>query len=103
MVEKTECGVGVPSDVLKRYFIRLRVFHFIGHKVEKTESRSNIVIKSQQLLLNESNRVKIRSFLRLDIDRLDCKRFAHVYYQTPSFPLYHVFTNQSEIFTCRVC
>ena len=88
MAEKTEFGVGVRSDVLKRYFIRLRLFHFIGHKVEKTESRSKIVTKSQQSLLNESNRIEIRSFLRSDIGRLDCKRFSQVYYQTPSFPLY---------------
>ena len=72
---------------LKRYFIRLRLFHFMGHKVEKTESRSKIVTKSQQSIFNESNRMDIRSFLSSDIDRLDCKRFAYVYYQTPSFPL----------------
>ena len=53
--------------------------------MEKTESRSKIVTKSQQSLLNKSNRIEIRFFLSSDIDRLDCKRFAHVSYQTPSF------------------
>ena len=77
------CGkdeVGVRSHVLKRYFIRLRLFHFMGHKVEKTKSRSKIVTKSQKSLLKKSNRIEIRSFLRSDIDKLDCKRFPHVYY-----------------------
>ena len=32
--------VGVRSHVLMRSFIRLRLFHFMGHKVEKTESRA---------------------------------------------------------------
>ena len=88
MAEKTEFGVGVRGDVLKGYFIRLRLFHCMGHKVEKTESCFKIVTKSQQSLLNESSRIEIRSFLRSDIDRLDCKRFSQVYNQTPSFPIY---------------
>ena len=75
MAEKTEFGVGVRSHALKRYFIRLRLFHFMGHKVEKTESRSKIVTKSQKLLLKKSNRIEIRSFLRSDIDKLDCNDF----------------------------
>ena len=75
MVEKTECGVGVQSHESDILFI------FIGHKVEKEESRSKIVTKSQQSLLNKSKRIKIRSLLSSDIDRLNCKRFAHVYYQ----------------------
>ena len=53
VVEKTESEYGVVF--LKRYFIRLRLSHFMGHKVEKTESCSKIVTKSQQSLLNESN------------------------------------------------
>ena len=32
-LEKAECGV----MFLKPYFVRLRLFHFIGHKVENTE------------------------------------------------------------------
>ena len=43
------------------FFIRLRLFHFMGHKVQSMKSRSKIVTKSQQSLLNESNRTKIRS------------------------------------------
>ena len=57
----------------------------MGHKVEKMESRSKIVTKSQQSLLNKSNRIEIRSFLSSAFDKLDCTRFAHVNYQTPSF------------------
>ena len=45
IMEKTECGVGVRSHVLKRYFIRLHLFHFMAHDVEKTESRFKIVAK----------------------------------------------------------
>ena len=41
--------------------------------MEKTESRSKIVTKSQQSLLNKSNRIENRSILSSDIDRLDCK------------------------------
>ena len=67
------------GPVEKQYFITFRPFHFRGHKVEKTESRSKIVAKSQQSLLNKSNRKEIRSFLSSYIDRLDYKRFAHVY------------------------
>ena len=54
--------------------------HFMGYKVKKSESCSKIVTKSQQSLLNKSNRIEIRSFLTSDIDRLPihCKRFAHV-------------------------
>ena len=78
MVEKTESEyeVGVRSHVLEQYFIRLRLF------------RSKIITKSRQSLLNESNRIEMHSFLRLDIDRLGFKRFPHVYYETPSSPLY---------------
>ena len=81
MVEKTESVYGVM-------FYESPSFHFLEHKVGKTESRSKIVAKAQQSLFNKSNRTEIRSYLRLDTDRLDCKRFAHVFYQTPSFPLY---------------
>ena len=86
MVEKTESEyeVGVRSHVLKRYFIRLRLF------------RSKIITKSRQSLLNESNRIEMHSFPRLDIDRLGCKRFPHVYYQTPSSPLHKVKETESD-------
>ena len=67
---RTEIGSFLSSDIdwldCKRFahvFIRLRLFHFIGHKVEKTKPRSKIVTKSQQSLLNKSNRMEIRSFL----------------------------------------
>ena len=68
------------ESCFKAYFIRLRLFHFMGHKVEKTKSRSKVVTKFQKSLLKKSNRIEIRSFLRSDIDKLDCKRFPHVYY-----------------------
>ena len=53
-METAEYGV-------KRYFIRLRLSYFMGHKVEKTESRPKIVAKSQQSLFNKSNRIEICS------------------------------------------
>ena len=49
MVEKTEYGVGVRSQVFKQYFFRLRLFHFMGHKVEKTESDN----KRAQIVYNQ--------------------------------------------------
>ena len=52
------------SHVLKRYFIRLRLFHFMGHKVEKTESRSKIVTISRQSLLNKSNMSETFEFIK---------------------------------------
>ena len=69
---------------LRTSIIRLRLFFIVGHKVEKMESRSEIVTKSQQSLLNKSNRIEIRFFLSSVFDKLDCTRFAHVNYQTPS-------------------
>ena len=53
--------------------------------MEKTESRLKIVTKSRQSLLNKSNIIYIPSILSSDFDRLDCKRFAHVYHQTLSY------------------
>ena len=80
MVEKTECGVGVRSRITESCFIAIFyqtpffTLHFMGR--EKDGERRGLATKSRQSLFNESNRIEIRFFLSLDIDRLDCKRFA---------------------------
>ena len=63
------------------------------HKVEKTKSCPKIT--TMRTILNKRIRIKIRSILGSDIDY---KRFAHVYYQSSSFPLYAPYLKKFKIF-----
>ena len=58
-METAEYGVKQYFTRVKRYLTD--IFYFMGHKVEKTESRPKIVAKSQQSLFNKSNRIEICS------------------------------------------